>query len=63
MSVVEKLIMTRFFGRKQGMPELVSWMLNQVCAEDSLLWNILPRYLDRIFLNLKSDCHSDFTVC
>ena len=53
MSVVEKLIMTRFFGRKQGMPELVSWMLNQVYEEDSLMWNILPRYLDRIFFKLK----------
>lgn len=30
MSVMEKLIMTRFFGRKQKMPELVNWMLSQV---------------------------------
>ena len=43
MSIMEKLIMSRFFGRKQGLPELVSWMHNQyhklVYAEDILLLN------------------------
>ncbi|KAJ1440264.1 acyl transferase/acyl hydrolase/lysophospholipase [Ochromonadaceae sp. CCMP2298] len=42
-SLVEKMIMTRFFGRKQGMPNLVKWMHNQyhklVYAEDVLLLN------------------------
>eukprot|EP01035_Chromulina_nebulosa_P030287 gene30287-40257_t len=30
MSLLEKLIMYRYFGRKQGLPELVQWMHNQV---------------------------------
>eukprot|EP01036_Dinobryon_divergens_P027851 gene27851-36696_t len=29
MSLLEKLIMYRYFGRKQGLPELVQWMHNQ----------------------------------
>ena len=30
MSVMEKMILARFFGRKQNLPELVDWMHNQV---------------------------------
>jgi hypothetical protein len=32
MGLMEKMIMSRFFGRKQGLPELVNWMHNQVCV-------------------------------
>jgi predicted patatin/cPLA2 family phospholipase len=50
MSLVEKLIMSRFFGRKQGMPDLVNWMLNSyhklVYAEDMLLLNECNREND-----------------
>lgn len=41
MSFIEKMIMSRFFGRKLGLPHLVSWMANQVnyCIRWSLfLW-------------------------
>ncbi|RYH30462.1 hypothetical protein EON65_05080 [archaeon] len=30
MSLLEKMIMSRFFGRKLMMPSLVHWMHNQV---------------------------------
>lgn len=43
MSFIERLIMTRFFGRKLGMPHLVAWMGRQyhklVYAEDILVLN------------------------
>lgn len=43
MGVPEKLIMSRYFGRKQGMPEIVWWMHNQfhklIYAEDVLFLN------------------------
>jgi hypothetical protein len=52
MGMVEKLIMSRYFGRKQGMPDLVSWMHNQyhklVYAEDILLLNAFNNQIDPI---------------
>jgi hypothetical protein len=49
MSVIEKLIMYRFFGRKQGLPDLVTWMHRQyhklVYAEDILILNEANRDL------------------
>lgn len=43
MGLMEKMIMTRFFGRKQGLPEILSWMHRQlhklVYAEDILFLN------------------------
>lgn len=43
MDFLEKLIMSRFFGRKLGLPDLVSWMHKQyhklVYAEDVLFLN------------------------
>lgn len=30
MSLIEKMIMSRYFSRKQGMPEIAKWMHNQV---------------------------------
>ena len=43
MGIMEKMIMVRFFGRKQSMPNLVAWMNNQyhklVYAEDMLVLN------------------------
>lgn len=41
MGLMEKLIMSRFFGRKQGMPELVKWMHNQVHMMLYLFRNII----------------------
>jgi len=50
MSLMEKMIMKRFFGRKQGMPNLVGWMTMQyhklVYAEDMLILNDANRDLD-----------------
>mmetsp|Transcript_28925 Transcript_28925/g.41244 ORF Transcript_28925/g.41244 Transcript_28925/m.41244 type:complete len:581 (+) Transcript_28925:57-1799(+) len=47
MGIMEKLILYRFFGRKQGLPELVHWMHNQyhklVYAEDILRLNAANR--------------------
>jgi hypothetical protein len=52
MGMVEKLIMSRYFGRKQGMPDLVSWMHNQyhklVYAEDILLLNAFHNEINPI---------------
>ena len=43
MGTMEKMIMSRFFGRKLGLPHFVSWMHNQyhklVYAEDVLVLN------------------------
>ena len=43
MGIAEKMIMSRFFGRKQGLPELVNWMHKQyhklIYAEDILILN------------------------
>jgi hypothetical protein len=43
MGLVEKMIMSRYFGRKQKLPHIVSWMHNQyhklVYAEDVLRLN------------------------
>eukprot|EP01038_Epipyxis_sp_PR26KG_P008189 gene8189-11078_t len=50
MGILEKLIVSRFFGRKQGLPDLVDWMLNQyhklVYAEDMLILNEANRDMD-----------------
>jgi hypothetical protein len=43
MGTMERMIMSRFFGRKLGLPHFVSWMHNQyhklVYAEDVLVLN------------------------
>lgn len=53
MGIVEKLIMSRFFGRKQGLPDLVHWMHRQyhklVYAEDVLILNAENRNFDEPF--------------
>jgi len=50
MGLMEKMIMARFFGRKQGMPNLVTWMTKQyhklVYAEDILILNEANRDYD-----------------
>ena len=50
MGLMEKMIMARFFGRKQGMPNLVTWMTKQyhklVYAEDILILNDANRDYD-----------------
>ena len=44
---MERMIMSRFFGRKHGLPELVDWMHNQyhklIYAEDVLTINAANR--------------------
>lgn len=48
MSVIEKMIIRRYFGRKLKLPNVVSWMLNQyhklIYAEDILLLNEANKY-------------------
>jgi hypothetical protein len=43
LGLAEKLVMSRFFGRKNGLPDAVAWMLNQynklIYAEDMLVLN------------------------
>lgn len=50
MSTMEKMIMSRFFGRKLGLPSLVTWMHNQyhklVYAEDVLILNEANKQFD-----------------
>ena len=51
MSLLEKLIMYRYFGRKQGLPELVHWMHNQVrsgqakCSSNYITIHTLRMYI------------------
>jgi len=50
MGAMEKMIMSRFFGRKLGLPHFVTWMTKQyhklVYAEDVLLLNEANRDFD-----------------
>ena len=50
MSKMEQMIMSRWFGRKLGLPHMVSWMHNQyhklVYAEDILILNEASRDMD-----------------
>jgi hypothetical protein len=53
MSLLERVMLSRYFGRKQNLPELVDWMTNQVrharmrCVlNNALLWHLPEiRYL------------------
>ena len=50
MGTMEKMIMSRFFGRKLGLPHFVTWMTKQyhklVYAEDVLILNEANRDFD-----------------